>query len=132
MPSHYHAVVWIDHHEARIFAFTATEADKLVVHSQNPHLHLHHKANSIGDGRAIADPAYFDQVANAIEKAGEVLIAGPANAKFELKHYIERHRPQLVKKIVGIETVDHPTDGALTAHARRYFVGADRMRPQRS
>jgi len=131
MPNHYHAVVWIDHHEARIFKFSPTEADKLVVHPQNPHLHLHHKANSIGDGRAAPDPAYFDQVANALDEAGEVLIAGPANAKLELKQYIERHRPQLAKKIVGLEAVDHPTDGELTAHARRYFTAADRMRSQR-
>jgi len=132
MPSHYHAVVWIDHHEARIFTFTATEADKLVVHPQNPHVHLHHKSSTIGDGRAASDPAYFDQVANALDAAGEILITGPANAKVELKQYIERHKPQLLEKIVGIETVDHPTDGALTDHARRYFVGADRMRSQRS
>ncbi len=131
MTVHYHAVVWIDHHEARIFKFSATEADKLVVHAQNPHLHLHHKASAIGDGRAAADPAYFDRVANAIEETHEILIAGPANAKHELQHYIEKHRPQLAKKIVGVETVDHPTDGALTDHARRYFAAADRMRPQR-
>jgi hypothetical protein len=34
----------------------------------------------------------------------------------------------LEPKIVGVETVDHPTDGQLVAHARRYFHAADRMR----
>ena len=29
--SHYHAVVWIDHREARVFHFSPTEVDKLVV-----------------------------------------------------------------------------------------------------
>jgi hypothetical protein len=30
MSEHVHAVVWIDHHEARIFHFNASEADGLV------------------------------------------------------------------------------------------------------
>lgn len=130
MAHHHHAIVWIDHREARVFSFNADDVDKLVVHPQHPHLHLHHKANSIGDGRAAPDPAYFEQVAKAMDEAGEILLTGPANAKFELKKYIERQMPLLIKKIVGVETVDHPTDGALTDHARRYFAAADRMRPQ--
>jgi len=28
---------------------------------------------------------------------------------------------------VGIETVDHPTDGQLVAYTRKYFVAKDRM-----
>jgi hypothetical protein len=35
------------------------------------------------------------------------------------------------QKIVGTETVDHPTDNQLVAHARKYFRTADRMRLQR-
>ena len=33
----------------------------------------------------------------------------------------------LVEKIIGVETVDHPTDNQLVAHARRYFRAADKM-----
>jgi hypothetical protein len=33
--------------------------------------------------------------------------------------------------IVGAETVDHPRDGELVAHARRYFKAEDRMLPQK-
>jgi hypothetical protein len=132
MISHYHAVVWIDHRDARVFTFNATEADKLVVHSHQTQPHLHRKANSIGDGRAPADPAYFDQVVKAVEGASEILITGPANAKLELKDHIEKQWPLVGRKIVGIENADHPTDGVLLDHARRYFTTADRMRAQRS
>ena len=48
MSAHYHAVVWIDHREARVFHFNASDADKLVVHPDHPTRHLHHKANCIG------------------------------------------------------------------------------------
>jgi hypothetical protein len=29
--SHYHAVVWLDHHEAKVFHITETEAEKITV-----------------------------------------------------------------------------------------------------
>ena len=33
--------------------------------------------------------------------------------------------------IAGVETVDHPSDGQLVAHARKYFKVADLMTPQK-
>jgi len=55
MTTHFHAVVWIDHHEARVFHFSRTEVDSLVLHPNNPTQHIHHKANSIGSGHAAED-----------------------------------------------------------------------------
>ncbi len=131
MASHFHAVVWIDHRDARIFAFNAAAAEKLVIHAHLTQPHLHRKANSIGDGRAAPDPAYLDRVVQAIESAGEILITGPAGAKLELKQHIDKNWPEIARKIVGVESADHPTDGELLDHARRYFHAADRMRTQR-
>ncbi|MBI1773999.1 MAG: translational machinery protein [Proteobacteria bacterium] len=130
MAGHYHVVVWIDHHEARIITFNTMDSETRVVRPQHPARHLHHKANTIGDGRAASDPAYYGQVAQAIEDCGAILITGPANAKNALRDHIERETPQLVHRIVGIETMDHPTDGELLDHARCYFAAADRMQPQ--
>jgi hypothetical protein len=59
-----------------------------------------------------------------------VLITGPANAKTELVKHIERHVPTLSARIVGVETVDHPTDGELVAHARKYFKTDHQMAPR--
>jgi hypothetical protein len=36
MSEHVHAVVWIDHHETRIFHFNASEADGRVIHPDRP------------------------------------------------------------------------------------------------
>jgi stalled ribosome rescue protein Dom34 len=130
MSSHYHAIVWIDHHEARVFHFNVSEVDRLVLHPQHPTRHIHHKANSIGSGHAAEDQDFLQRVAETIADAGAVLIAGPANAKTELVKHIERHAPALSAKIVGVETVDHPTDGELVAHARRYFKADHQMEPR--
>jgi hypothetical protein len=121
MTGHYHAIVWIDH----------LEADRLVVHPHNPTRHIHHKANTIGSGHAAVDPGYFQDVAEAINDAGAVLITGPAQTKNQLVKHIARHNPKLMAKIVGVEGLDHLTDGELVALARKHFK-ADHQVPPRS
>jgi hypothetical protein len=127
---HFHAVVWIDHHEARVFHFNPTDVDRLVLHPDDPTRHIHHKANSIGSGHAAEDHNFLQAVAQAIADAGEILVTGPADEKNELIKHIEKHDPPLRKRIVGVETVDHPSDGQLVAQARKYFTAEDRMLPQ--
>src|SRR5262249_10598551 len=128
---HFHAVIWIDHHEARVFHFSPTDVERLVLHPDHPTKHIHHKANSIGRGHAAEDHAFLQAVAQSIADAGAVLVTGPANAKTELIKHISQHDPTLMKIIVGVETVDHPSDGQLVAYARRYFKAEDRMLPQK-
>lgn len=127
--SHYHAAIWIDHREARVFHFNPTDVATLVLHPDKPTRHIHHKANSIGSGHASTSPDYLRAVADSVMDAGAVLITGPANAKTELVEYIHRHDPKLAKMIAGVETVDHPSDAQLVAYARKYLTATDRMVP---
>jgi len=127
---HFHAVVWIDHREARVFHFNPTDVERLVLHPDHPTRHIHHKANSIGSGHASEDHDFLQAVVQSIADAGEVLVSGPANAKTELVKHISRHDPQLMKIIVGVETVDHPSDAQLVAYAKQYFKAKDRMLPR--
>jgi len=39
--------------------------------------------------------------------------------------YLREHDPALEAKVVGLETVDHPTDAQLVAYVKRYFHVAD-------
>ena len=39
-------------------------------------------------------------------------------------------QPRLKSQMLGIEAMDHPTDGALLDHARRFFKTADKMKPR--
>jgi stalled ribosome rescue protein Dom34 len=126
--THYHAVLWIDHHEARITYFNADEAEDVKIHPAHPARHLHCKAGSVDGRRASEDHDFYRRVADAVAEARAVLVTGPANAKTELMKHIERHSPQIAERVVGIETLDHPSEAALVAHARKYFRGADRMR----
>ena len=131
MAEHYHSVVWIDHSEARVFHFNAAEADNLVVRPDDPHVHIHHKANAIGSGHAPEDKAFLQAVVEAIGGCKAILITGPGVAKTALVKHIARHDPALLECISGVETVDHPADKVLVAHARTYFKAADLMTAQK-
>jgi hypothetical protein len=50
----------------------------------------------------------------------------------ELVKHIHYHDPKIMNAIVGVETVDHPSDAQLVAHARKYFKSEDRMQPQKA
>ncbi len=128
---HFHAVIWIDHHEARVFHFNPTDVDRLVLHPDHPTRHIHHKANSIGSGHAAEDHDYLHAVVESIADAGAILITGPANAKTELVKHIHQHDPKVMNVIAAAETVDHPSAAQLVGYARTYFKVADRMSSQK-
>ena len=130
MQDHYHAIVWIDHREAKIFHVSASDVDRLVVYSHGGGQNLHHKANARDSGHLGVDKEFFARVVGALTHTGSILITGPANAKTELQRYMTEHRPDLAKRVSAVEALDHPSDGALVALARKFFRADDRMHAQ--
>jgi stalled ribosome rescue protein Dom34 len=124
-----HAVVWIDHHEARIFRFDSevSQATHHVIQDDVSPQHLHHKANSIGSGHVPVNHVYLEKVAANISDAKAILIVGPSSAKREFYRHLERRHHELLDLVVGVETLDHPGDGPLLAHAAQSFRNAARM-----
>jgi stalled ribosome rescue protein Dom34 len=127
--SHYHAIVWLDHSEAHVMHVSPDDVEKSVVHPAKPPLHLHSRSGTLGSGRMAEDKEYYQDVTEALRGAQEILVVGPAQAKLQLIKHIHARAPDMVKNIVGVETVDHPTDGQLVAYARKYFVAKDRILP---
>jgi hypothetical protein len=119
----------MDHHEARIYRFDSeiSEASHYVLRDELSPPHLHHKANSIGSGHASVNHAFLEQIAKNISDAKAILIVGPASAKHELYKHLELHARPLLSRVVGVETLDHPGDGPLLAHAAQSFRSAARM-----
>jgi len=130
LSSHYHAVVWIDHHEARVIYFNADDADETTIHPEHPPRHLHHTSGSAAGTHERGAASYFRDVADAIGAAKEFLVAGPSTAKTEFVTWLRQEAPQLIDRLCGVETLSRTTDAQLAADARRFFRGADRMRPQ--
>jgi hypothetical protein len=129
MTTYHHAVVWIDHKLAKLVQFNAESSELVIVNSTHPHQHLHHKANADDSGHAPVDKKYLEHVAAALAKSGTILVVGPASAKAELVTFLKTAHPAIHARISAVEAMDHPTDGQLLAHARRFFDADDRMRP---
>ncbi|MGE0724174.1 MAG: translational machinery protein [Alphaproteobacteria bacterium] len=129
--SHFHAVVWLDHREARVFHFNADAAEKETLRPHDRHPHLHHRAGTLGAGKQAADRDYLQSIVDAVSEAGEIAVFGPGSAKSELMAHMRARVPTVAEKVVHVETVDHPTDRQIVAQARRYFRHADRLTPQR-
>jgi stalled ribosome rescue protein Dom34 len=127
MSSHFHAIVWIDHSQAKVFHIGLSGDDEVVLHPHMPVRHLHHKANSIGSGHTGFDKEFLAQVMNAVSDAGEILVIGPAGAKSELAKFIREKHSNIGDRIVAVQAADHPTDRAIVAYAKQYF----KMQPAR-
>lgn len=126
---HFHAVVWMDHRNAHVLGFGEGKPSCNLVKSEGAD-RIHHKAGSIGSGHSHDAPAYFAAVADALSDYREILIAGPAETKTEFHTYLVKYRPNLVKRVLGVEAMDHASEKQIIDRARRFFVSADRMTPQ--
>ena len=127
MADHFHAVVWIDHKQARVLHFNVDEADRAVVRDHVAR-DLHAREPRTGH-RIEENKPFFEDVAAAIADAGAVLIVGPAQEKDFFAKFLAAKHPAICANVEGIEKADHPTDGELIDFARRYAKAADRMRP---
>ena len=127
--THSHAIVWMDSKEARIFRFNAVDVEQETIKAHNPFRQVHHKAGVIGSGHQALDVSFLDHIIDALRGTTEWLLVGPAQAKLELVRHVEKAMHWVHAKLVGVEAMDHPTDGELLDQARRAFKAIDRMQP---
>lgn len=116
----FHAVVWLDHHQAQVLQFDAehVQAQKVKASSHQTRQH----------GSAVrSEHEFFAAVCESLAGIPELLVTGAHTVQADFRHYVEKHRPETAKRIVGYETVDHPSENQLVALARQYFLKADRM-----
>jgi len=127
MPGPLHAIVWINHAQAKVFHVGLSEG--IGSHPHLPARRLRDKANSIGSGHAGFDKEFFGQVMTAVGDAGEILIMGPAGAKTELARYLRDQHPRIGDRIVAVEEVDHVSDAEIMSCARQYSrIGREGLR----
>jgi stalled ribosome rescue protein Dom34 len=125
--SYVHAIVWLDHLSARIFAFSDGDGETIPIESQSEQRQLHRKSGKPGSGHAPDDVALFGDIVAAVADVREILITGPGTAKLAFRRYVEQRHHELARRIVGVETIDHPSDGELAAYGRKYFRRVDQL-----
>lgn len=117
-------IIWLDSREAKIFKRDGAN-EKL------QHLRSHgqkHPAQPHGKHAGSHHPeeiALFKEIAPTFKEASEVLLMGPGEAKVQFQKYMKEHDAVSAKKIVGVETVDHPSDGQIHQIAQKFFTKAE-------
>ena len=117
-----HVAVWMDGEEARVFHVGTKGFDEATVRSPKHRVHRHPKdvltrtRNHPDDQRR-----FFRELAVTLKDAGQILVLGPSTAKLLFLRYLHTSAPALEARVVGLETADHPSDGQIAAHVRRYF-----------
>lgn len=121
MTGHNHAVVWIDHRVAKVFYLGLETSEERTIRADLATEHLHHKANTIGSGKALYDPTFFPRIGEALQSSEAILIVGPGNEKTLLLKYLEERRHAVKGRELRAEPCNHPTDRAIIALGRRHF-----------
>ena len=128
MSFHTGVAVWLDHQEARIYHVAEGAFDEASVKAPKQHVHRHQKGATAEHNHPDDLRRFFGSVAQALEGAEKILVMGPSTAKLQFLRYAHEHAPAIESHVVGVESADHPTDGQLVAHIKRYFQVTDRVR----
>ncbi len=117
-------ILWIDTQEALILQMTPNNILRNKIQSKG-----HHLKESLGVNHTVeqSDEGHFyHQVCEYLSKidSDEWLIVGPGMARHHLLNHIQKHHPQLEKKIIGSETLGRVSDGQLIDFSGRFFKHA--------
>jgi hypothetical protein len=115
-----HAVVWTDHESAEVLQF---DAEQSVVQKVRSHVH----ATAQHGSGVRSEHEFFGALCDALDGVAQVLVTGSHTALADLRHYVEKHRPQTAKRIAAFEVVDHPTENQLVARGRAFFAERARL-----
>jgi stalled ribosome rescue protein Dom34 len=114
--STYHAVVWMDHHEAHVLMFDREHAEAQRIKSRSHHTH---------QGKPLDTPSFYADIAKALLGTHEVLLTGPGLARNAFRDWCHKHHANL--NVVDSIASDHPTDAQVVAMARQHFKKFDGM-----
>lgn len=120
------ALVWVDHHEARIvrplpesaeFETTAVTGDDGATHGRKHD----------GGHRHPVSSAFAERIALAVADCTALAVVGPSTAKSELMTQLRSRHHSLAERVAVVETLDRESDAQLAAHARQVFERLDQM-----
>jgi len=111
-------VIWTDSDHAKVFKLSSsgTQEETVKRHGQHGAGGHHNKGDKSNEDH------FFHDICKHLQGAEEILIVGPGLAKTHLKHHFDSHHAHdLAKKVVGVESLDHPTEGQIVAFGKKFF-----------
>jgi stalled ribosome rescue protein Dom34 len=117
--------VWIDRTHAKIFQFSREKMERKNLGTGAPDHHTHAWGN---EDNEHLEKKLFQEVAYELSSADQILILGPGVAKHHFQNFLNEHHPLLAKKMIGCETVDHPSDPQIAAYVSKYFSNPHKVK----
>lgn len=115
-----HVAIWLDHAEARVFHIQPDQTDEQTFFAPSEKNH-HKHSRSQSDSHPNDQKKYFHDIARSLDGNDGILVVGPSTAKLDFLRYLHAHDQAIERTVVGVETVDHPTDKQIIAYAKKYF-----------
>lgn len=110
--------IWIDREHAKIFELSREKMERKTIQASQINHHSH-REDSFDHKRL--EHKLFNEIVTHIKGGENILIMGPGVAKHHFQNHLIEHFPSLAKKVVGCESVDHPTDAQMAAMAQKFF-----------
>lgn len=128
MMERFHTVIWLDQVQAKLFRLYRDRLDlERTIRAPDIHGNIHHRAGTPGPGHTETSPRFLREISVALRDTREVLIAGPAQAKFALERYLHEVAVPTKAHVVGIEALDRADLNELYRLAQRIFRKSDLM-----
>jgi hypothetical protein len=132
-------VIHLDHHRTDAFLLDGETVEHAVlvphgVWGSGENLSHRHDRDIAGQ-KAPRDYDYLTRIMNAMEGADAVLLLGHGTGESDMRQlllaHVRRHRPDLLERLVGVETLASadPSEGQLLAMAREHFGNLPHRRP---
>ncbi len=116
-----HAIIWMDHSDAKVYRFGGIDGGDVQIHSHTTLQRLHHGPGGWeAGGNPPQDGDFFHRIAATLDHTAGIVLTGPGNAKSAFKTFLDDHRPELISHVLAVETADHG-EQALLALGRNYF-----------
>lgn len=132
-------VIHLDHHSTDTFLLEGDEVEHALL---KPHglwgsgENLSHRHDrDIAGQKAPRDYDYLNRIMHAMEGADAVLLLGHGTGESDMRQlllaHVRSHRPDLLERLVGVETlaIANPSEGQLLAVAREHFGNLPHRRP---
>jgi hypothetical protein len=132
-------VIHLDHHRTDTFLLEGDAVEHAVL---TPHglwgsgENLSHRHDrDIAGQKAPRDFDYLNRILQALEGADAVLLLGHGTGESDMRQlllaHVRRHRPDLLERLVGVETLSiaDPSEEQLIAVAKEHFGNLPHRRP---
>ena len=121
---HRHTVIWLDHYEAIVMHVHPEGAESVRISSdrERENRQLHRKSGEPGAGHRPDDVDFYASIARALADSEVILVSGPGLAKTSFVGYLEHRHAEIARRIVSIDSLDHPTEGQLKNYGQMHFT----------